>query len=154
MLQFLASNSEPSVATPFSGMTMNKLSIIPVAFTALLVSSVAAHAQPSRFTESQICRATVAAVMGRDPAIVKVERTDNGVVRLYYFRPDDGKRWDYRCKVEGQKVVWATAEGRWRTHSQDETIQFVSTGEVLTIEQRFTDGSKSTKAFTAKQLGS
>lgn len=122
--------------------------------TAAAQDAVAARTQPSRFTEAQVCRATVAVVMGRDPSIIKVERISDGVVRLYYFRPDDGQRWDYRCRLEGQRAVWATAEGRWRTHPQDETIQFVSSGEALTIEQRFTDGSKSIKTFTATQLGS
>jgi hypothetical protein len=47
------------------------------------------------FSKEQGCKAAVATMMGRDPKIVKVKKTKDGIVYLSYRRPDDGKLWAY-----------------------------------------------------------
>lgn len=109
-------------------------------------------AQAPPFTPQQICRATVAAVMGRPPSIVQVDRTIGEVVYVTYLRPDDGTRWNNRCKFEGSKVVWATDVGRWRTHPDEAEITFSANASTLTITEAYRDGSMSRKRFTREQL--
>ena len=91
--------------------------------------------------------------MGRDPKIVKIDRTEGEVFFLSYVRADDGKRWAYKCKVDGARVIWASAEGRWRTHPDDGAVFYSTTNSSVVIEEGFADGSKSVKAFTTQQLG-
>lgn len=107
----------------------------------------------ANFDQQQICRATIGAVMGRDPKIIKVSKVESGIIHVSYSRPDDGTIWEQRCRIEGQKVIWATETGRWREHPLDEVITYAVTGASLTITQKFTDGSASTKSYTRAQLG-
>lgn len=110
------------------------------------------------FSKEQVCKAAVATMMGRDPKIVKVKKTKDGIVYLSYRRPDDGKLWAYRCKFEGDQVIWASDNadslGRWRTHPADEKINYRTSqgGTVLRIEERYGDSSSTSKEFSLKQL--
>ena len=47
----------------------------------------------------RVCRAAVAALNGRDPTIIKVERVESGVAHVGYVRPNDGKVWKNQCRV-------------------------------------------------------
>ncbi|WP_137173204.1 hypothetical protein [Massilia sp. HP4] len=105
------------------------------------------------FDQQQICRAAISAVMGRDPKTLKVTKVDSGVIHLSYSRPDDETVWEQRCRVEGQKVVWATKSGRWREHTLDDVITYTVTGTSLTISQKFTDGSTVVKSYSRAELG-
>ena len=104
------------------------------------------------FTQQQICRAAIGALMGRDPNIIKVSKVESGIVHVRYSRPDDGTVWEQRCRIEGQKIVWATESGRWREHPMDEVITYAVAGTSVTIGQRYTDGSTVTKSYKAAEL--
>lgn len=89
---------------------------------------------------ARVCRAAVADQMVRSPSIVKVTSNEGGLVRLWYKRPDDGKRWTYDCKVEGDRVIWRTINafgdngaGRWRTTENDDDIRFTISGNKVTL---------------------
>lgn len=109
----------------------------------------------------KIAKATIAAIMGRDPSIISVkEHTEKGVYYLDYIRQDDKTRWAFLCKLEGDRVIWAGAGspdnpnyvGRWRTHPEDEVITYrIQNGDVI-IRQQFTDGSASEKVFKLDRL--
>lgn len=107
----------------------------------------------STFTPRQICKAGIAVVMGRVPATMKVDRVRENVVFLSYNRPDDGKRWTYKCKIEGERIIWGADDGRWRTHPEDSVISFAIDGSSLVVAERFSDGSSNEETFTRKQLG-
>ena len=98
------------------------------------------------------CRATIAAIMGRDPSIIGVDRRKGDVVALSYIRQNDGTRWAYRCKIDGNRVVWASDTGRWRTHPMDERINFRFGPSNLVITQVFPDGSRLQDAFSLRDL--
>lgn len=101
----------------------------------------------------QVCRATIAAVMGHDPTIVKISRTEDGVVYLVYVRPTDGTRWESRCRVSGNRVTWASLTGRWREDPRDERITFeVRSSGSLVIRQAFPDGSSSEKNYALAKM--
>jgi len=116
----------------------------------LLLYHAIAHS--SSFSPQQVCRATIATIMGRDPAIIKVYRTDEESVHVTYVRPDDGVIWSQRCRFEGHRVIWASPTGRWRTLPEDGVLTFSSSGDTLTINERFSDGSSRSKTFTRSQL--
>jgi hypothetical protein len=97
----------------------------------------------------RVCRAAVAALNGRDPAIIKVEHITGDMAYVGYRRPDDGKVWKNRCRVEGDRVVWSAVDldgpgsgpGRWRTHPDDETITYSIDGATVKVRVGFSDGS-------------
>jgi hypothetical protein len=105
------------------------------------------------FSDQQICTATVAATMGRNPSIIKVDSTQGNVTYLSYFRNDDGTNWKYRCKLEGSRVIWASDTGRWRTDQYDSKITFSVNGNELSISETYSDGSGGTKKYNIGQLG-
>lgn len=122
-----------------------------------VIPSPTVHSQPQAigsFTKEHICRATIAAIMGRDPRIIRVDNVNGEVVYTSYVRPDDGTHWANRCQVDQttQSIVWAADGGRWRTDPLDERITYSVNGTTLTIVQQFSDGSASEDAFTLEQL--
>jgi hypothetical protein len=131
---------------------MKHLACALVSIATIVLTPESKAAQAANFDQQQICRATIGAVMGRDPKIIKVSSVDSGIVHVSYSRPDDGTLWEQRCRFEGQKVIWATKAGRWRELPVDEVITYSVTGASLTISQKFADGSTSTKSYTRAQL--
>lgn len=131
-----------------------KQSGMPVGIVAMVMACISQPSMAANFDQQQICRATIGAVMGRDPKIIKVSKVETGIVHLHYSRPDDGSIWEHRCRLEGQKVIWATKTGRWREHPMDEVITYAVSKTSVTIKQKFVDGSTSTKSYTPAQIGS
>jgi hypothetical protein len=120
--------------------------------TSAAVTCCAAAPVTTPFGLAEICRATISVVMGRDVRTIKSDQVLPDVVAVHYVRPDDKTRWDYRCKITGQRVLWASSTGRWRDHPMDEVLTYSASSTTLTIDQRFTDGSGSAKSFTTKDL--
>jgi hypothetical protein len=104
------------------------------------------------FSISQICKAGIGVVMGRDPVAMK-SRVAGDIVFISYVRSDDGMEWSYRCRLEGDRIIWATDTGRWRNSVADEPIFFRVVDERLEIEERYTDGSSTQKTFSRTDLG-
>lgn len=105
------------------------------------------------FTDQQICIATVAKSMGRNPSIIKVDSIQGDVTYLSYNRQDDGKHWAYRCKLEGNKAIWASDTGRWRTDQYDSKITFSVSGDKVNISEKYSDGSGGVETYSINQLG-
>ena len=105
------------------------------------------------FTDQQICIATVAVTMGRDPSIIKIDSIQGNVTYLSYERQDDGKHWAYRCKLDGNKAIWASDTGRWRTDQFDSKITFSVSGNKINISEKYSDGSGGVKTYSINQLG-
>ena len=118
-----------------------------IAFTILLASMSLASAAPA-FEVEAICRTATASIMGRDPKVMQVTRTAGDVLFLTYVRPLDNFVWIYRCRIEGNRVVWASERGRWREDLKDDEVFFedVDTGKQLRIIENHGDG------LSAKQL--
>lgn len=101
------------------------------------------------FEAEAICRTAVASVTGRDPKIMQVTRADGEVLFLAYVRPIDNFVWAYRCRIEGNRVVWATEPGRWRVDPKDDEILFevIDGGKQLGIIENHRDGSTTRQLF-------
>lgn len=103
-------------------------------FAILLASMPAAAAGPA-FETRTICRTAIATVMDRDPKLVQAQDAADGVVALTYVRPFDNFVFAYRCRIDGDRVVWADDPGRWRDGAKDARVSFeiVGAGDRLRI---------------------
>ncbi len=104
------------------------------------------------FSNSQICKAGIATMMGRDPKIMRIERIQDSIIYLSYTRQDDGKDWAYRCKIEGDKVIWSSDTGRWMTNSMDSQITFSISGNMLKVIEWLSGDLVGEESFILSQL--
>jgi hypothetical protein len=144
-----------TIALQRSGLNMRKRSDLPVlfalrivAFVMLLSGMPRASAAPA-FEVEAICRTAIASITGRDPKMMQISLTANGVLFLTYDRPIDNFVWTYRCRIDGNRVLWATDPGRWRDDPSDAKIFFeiVDDGKQLRIIEDHGDGSSKQQLF-------
>ena len=105
-----------------------------LAFPILLAVMPTASAS-SAFETKAICRTAIAVLMDRAPKALQASDATDGVVVLTYARPFDNFVFTYRCKLEGERVVWADEPGRWRDEAKDARVSFevAGTGDRLHI---------------------
>ena len=105
-----------------------------LAFPVLIALTAAASASQA-FETKAICRTAIAVVMDRDPKLVQAQDAADGAVVLTYARPFDNFVFTYRCRIEGDRVVWADEPGRWRDGAKDAKVSFevAGTGDRLRI---------------------
>ena len=115
-------------------------------------SSIAMPTENGSFTTSQICKAGIAKVMGRDPTGMKIDRISGKIIFISYVRADDRKKFSYKCKVSGKRIIWGSATGRWREHSMDSKVSFKTNGDLIEVVDQFNDGSRSKEKFNKNQL--
>lgn len=131
-------------------------SVILLAF--LVVGNIKPHsasptitAKSDLFNVGHLCRAAISIVMERPVGIIRLDSMNQSQATVSYHRPDDGMLWQQKCKVEGDHIVWAALDGRWRDdYRWDERLNFYhgNDGESLTIKQQYPDGSGTTRNFT------
>jgi hypothetical protein len=119
-----------------------------IILTMLSASMSPASAEPA-FEVEAICRTAIASIAGRDPKIMQVTRTVGDVLFLTYVRAMDNFVWTYRCRVEGNRIVWASEPGRWRDDPKDDKVFFevVDAGKQLHIIENHVDGSITKQLF-------
>jgi hypothetical protein len=123
------------------------------ALSTCLAPAMAEAAPP--YAPEAICRTAIAAVMGRDPKLVRVTRTAGDVLFLSYLRPIDNFIWAYRCKIQSNCVIWASEPGRWREDpKKDDKVFFeiVGGGKQLRIIENHRDGSATKESFERDQI--
>lgn len=90
--------------------------------------------------------------MERAPKIIRA-KDDGDIVRLSYVRENDGSLWEYRCKIEGSEIIWASKSGRWRTDPADEKLRYKAGAKSVTVDYVSADGSLiSSSTYTWRQL--
>ena len=99
-----------------------------------------------------VCRAAIAAIMGRPIEIVAATDSRDGPIITSYRRPDDLTLWRNACRLEGDRVEWASIRddgsiGRWRNHLRDSVVTFDSTGVSVTIMETHADGSATKTSY-------
>jgi hypothetical protein len=124
-----------------------------IALPMLLAGLSPASAAPA-FEVEAICRTAIAAIMDRDPKAMKVTKTADDVLILTYDRPIDNYIWTYRCRIDGDRVVWASEPGRWRESPKDDKILFevVDAGKQLRIIAVHRNGSRSQQLFDRDKI--
>jgi hypothetical protein len=127
-----------------------------VQIAALLLSGypgLAVAAAPALSPEV-ICRAAIGSLMDRDPKLLRLTRTDGDILFLSYVRPIDNFDWTYRCKIRGNRVIWASEPGRWRDDPKDDRVSFetVAGGKQLRIIDDRGDGSPTKVLFDLDRI--
>ena len=119
-----------------------------ITFTMLFASMSRSSGAPA-FEVEAICRTAIASIMGRDPKMMQVTLTAGNVVFLTYVRPIDNFVWNYRCRIEGNRILWASEPGRWRDDPKDEKVFFevIEGGKQLRIIEDHGDGSSTKQLF-------
>ena len=107
-----------------------RLLALPILFAVMPAASAS-----QAFEAKTICRTAIAVVMDRDPKLLQAQDAPDGVVVLTYARPFDNFIFTYRCRLEGDRVVWADEPGRWRDEAKDAKVSFevAGTGDRLRI---------------------
>ena len=130
------------------------IAIVLPAFLAFVrcCGSAMAMAAPS-FEPEVICRAAIGSLTIAIRAF-RVTYTDGSVLFLSYVRPIDNFVWAYRCKIEGNRVIWASEPGRWREDAKDDKISFeiVAGGKQLRIFNDHSGGSPTDVLFDLDEL--
>lgn len=90
--------------------------------------------------------------MGRDPTTMAVSNLEGPIIGISYIRKNDGTKWSYKCKVNGNKIVWGNSDGRWRESSEDSVITYKLMGNSIVVSETYSDGSKTTKSYKIEAL--
>ena len=106
------------------------------------------------FEPEAICRAAIASIKDRDPKLIKVSLIRDDVFFLTYTRPIDSFVWTYRCRIEGNRVVWADEPGRWRNEPKDDKISFeaIDAGAHLQIIATHRNGLTDKQVFDREKV--
>jgi hypothetical protein len=104
---------------------------------------------------SRVCRAAIASMNGHKPRIMKVMSNKDGVVRIRYARPSDGKLWKNDCRVAGNQVEWrpvdadgpGSGESRWRSSDYGERVTFEIKGRKVEITTHYPDSAPEAESF-------
>lgn len=102
--------------------------------------------EATKFSKEAIARYAISTIMGQPSNTIKVQSKD-GLYLLSYVRISDSQQFDYRIKFEGNKITWASIDGRWRDKEYDEKLSFEESGNKSKIIQTFSDGSMDIKEF-------
>nr|WP_306561163.1 hypothetical protein [Proteus terrae] len=104
----------------------------------------------------QVCKASAATMFGRDHKIMQLDTIENGIAYVHYIRSVDNSRWAIKCKLNGEKVIWASnnadSSGRWRDDPLDSIVKYSVNGGDITISEIYSDGSKTEKTYPIKEL--
>lgn len=106
------------------------------------------------FSDRDICRAGISNVMGRPLSIIRVYGSQSDYYKLTYTRRLDNSRWNFRCKIEGDQVVWSSEKGPWRTRSGDAPVYWSVSGggNTLTLRETYGDGSINKDVYYKKDF--
>lgn len=100
----------------------------------------------TNFSKGDIVRFAMSSIMGQPSKTIKV-KVENGLYILSYIRKSDSKKFDYKIKIDGDKILWANLDGRWRDTEHDEKINFEENAQTIKIKQTFSDNSVDVKEF-------
>jgi hypothetical protein len=109
----------------------------------LLLSDMLSGASREAYTHLQICKAALSSIMGVDHAAIHTDKREDGIVSMSYRIEGESDRYEYKCRVEGNRVIWGSARGRWRTKKGDAVITFSVDSGNVTIRERFNDEPRS-----------
>jgi hypothetical protein len=97
---------------------------------------------------ASVCKAAIAELFGHSPKIMKVASISDGIVRVSYRRPDDGKLFKNDCRLQGNRIMWrgfdispGSGPGRWRNNPADEALTFKIVGKSVELLTTYSDGS-------------
>ena len=75
------------------------LVITAISFTA------ASKDKNSNFSNSEICKAGIAASVFRKPKGIKAISSQKNNITIFYIR-DDGRKYTYQCRIQNKEIRW------------------------------------------------
>lgn len=99
--------------------------------------SVSAGSNSARFSAEELCKAAIALDFIRPVKIMQTVKSGN-VPEVKYTR-EDGDSFLYRCRVNGNRIVWSTyftetrSWGRWRDDNLDPVLTYKIEGDNLSV---------------------
>lgn len=115
-----------------------------------IAETVNTEVELKNFTKEDVARFAIASVMQKPSKSMKV-RVKDELYYVSYVRKSDNQKFDCKIKITGNKIIWATIDGRWRDQMEDERISFEENGKKLKIIQTYSDGSTEIKEFKKGQ---
>ncbi|MFK5970698.1 MAG: hypothetical protein QM487_11340, partial [Candidatus Marithrix sp.] len=82
--------------------------------------------------------------MGTDPLIMRASK-NNDIVTISYNRESDGKLWKYKCKRQGNQIIWGM--NRFNTHKLDTKYTFIVNSKELIITETYPGGTENIYKF-------
>ncbi|MFV8333670.1 hypothetical protein [Flavobacterium sp. GSP14] len=98
------------------------------------------------FTYEDVARYTMASVMGQPTKIVKATKNKD-LYFVSYIRKSDKQKFEYKVKFDGNVILWASIDRRWRNSKYDEKISFEENNENLKIITTFSDASQDIQEY-------
>ena len=137
-------------------MSMVALTVLCLTVNIVIIGLLAAEEEVElgRFTEREICRAGIATIMSKNVGIVAFDGKSGSSYKLHYIRDSDRSRWDFRCYLDGNTLIWATEGGPWRTRGGDAPVNWrVSVpDDRLTITESYADGSATVRSYSLSEV--
>ncbi|AIN17610.1 hypothetical protein ACQ8YR_001299 [Yersinia enterocolitica] len=135
----------------------NKNGIIALAVLALGFQSVAnAKTISADILLGKICKATAALSFSKDPKIMKLDAIKGDIAYVHYIRSSDKSKWAIKCRLNGERVEWASNNpdslGRWRTDADDSVITYSIDGDKLHIQEKYDDNSATSESYKLSSL--
>jgi hypothetical protein len=98
------------------------------------------------FSYKDIARYTMSSIMGQPAKTIKVTKSED-LYYVSYIRKSDSQKFSYKIKFDGNKILWANIDGRWRNSEYDEKISFTEKNNKVSIIQTFSDNSEDVKEY-------
>jgi hypothetical protein len=103
------------------------------------------------FDNHDLCKAVISSEMGRPTKSMKNLPSESSSPEISYTRKEDGKKYRYNCKIEGNRIIWRAyfndpvhvGWGRWRNGEWDAVFTFTMKGNMLTVANSATGSSES-----------
>lgn len=114
-------------------------------------------ASTTPFTQSQVCRAAIAGMFGKNVGKTQVAKTKTaGVFNVSYIRPSDNQRFSFDCKLSDDNVIWkesGQSSNRWRgTGNVEFNVVFMVRDDELTVKELHADSVDVTYKFSKKDF--
>lgn len=119
---------------------MSKL-LFSILIVTILSGCNSETAKKMEFSNENICRATIATTLHKNLSSIDLDKQVGGITYLYHIRNSDGSRWEYKCKISKNNILWGMADGRWRDGKYDEPMSFTISNGKLNIVKTYDDNS-------------
>lgn len=126
------------------------------AIAAFSLFANAVFAAPTLAQERIVCAAAMHVLFGKPYLFVETTKIEG--VTVQRFRNANGT-YENACYLHGSRVVWRTdkspthtSPGRWRLHPADELVTGTVSGDSVTIDMKYSDGSGTPKSFRVTDL--
>ena len=131
------------------GLILGGVAVLGVFIWFMLGSLPGQSEDKPTLSSQKICKGAIAALFGREPGIIRTR--GDSIVHAHYTR-SDGTFWDYKCRVEGNRVIWGASDGRWRTHPLDAKVSYVVGASTVTITESYDNGQSASHSFNISEL--